>query len=474
MNDQLTPNLQNTILALLLFHPEQGKLARQCLPIKCWPGDPPYLLMIKAIYEYIDTYKQVPDMQILTIIEGLATSAEKQELLFGVINSCIDLREDLTNARIEDTMKRLEKFYRSVTFNDKMMKCLELYNTDGVEAAEEEFNKRDTPFALFDSGINLYDWAVDYLQTSDELRDEDKVSLGIPILDKYSIMPQRKQMFLFVGIPGSGKSFFLVHAGHRAILEGKKVLHLCLEMSEAQIGARYAQCHFSLAKFTNRKSQKIKFENGETKVYDTPDRPLLGKEIIAELLPQLEESDQLRKNLKIKEYPELSITVSDLRILLDNIETQENFVPDVLIVDYADLFKIPTESYRLELNNVYRELRGFARERNLILVTATQINREGTKLIKSGKDPDQTVIAESYDKAMIADYSICHAQTELEEDYELARLVVLKGRDAPKVKLYISQSYNIGQFCVSSQEINKEFQPQMKMLQDQMKAEAGT
>jgi replicative DNA helicase len=86
----------------------------------------------------------------------------------------------------------------------------------------------------------------------------------------------------------------------------------------------------------------------------------------------------LFNNFVVIEAPTFSMTTSQLDA---NIESHalQGTVPDIVFVDYADIM-LPQRSYRerwLEIETSYMELRAIAMKRNLVMVTASQINREG-------------------------------------------------------------------------------------------------
>jgi len=136
-----------------------------------------------------------------------------------------------------------------------------------------------------------------------------------------------------------------------------------------------------------------------------------------------------------------------LRGYLDSLEMSRRIVPDLLLVDYADLMSIGTRDYRHELGNLYKDLRGLAVSRNIAVATASQSNRSSldAKIITGGS------VAEDFSKIATSDVVLTYNRTEAERTIGTARLWVEKGRnDADKFTLLISQNYATGQFCISS------------------------
>src|SRR5690606_2236990 len=135
---------------------------------------------------------------------------------------------------------------------------------------------------------------------------------------------------------------------------------------------------------------------------------------------------------------------------LDNLEITEGFVPDLLVVDYPDLMKLPQTGggqYRHGLAEVYKNLRGVAVARNIALACPTQSNRAGAGANTAGR----TNVSEAYSKIADADAVVTYSQTEMEKKLNLARLKVVAGRnDEDNLTVVLSQNYGMGQYLVDS------------------------
>lgn len=83
-----------------------------------------------------------------------------------------------------------------------------------------------------------------------------------------------------------------------------------------------------------------------------------------------------RKQFKLATYPNETLTINEIRALLDTWERTELFVPDILILDYADILASDADTTRLDHrhqeNKKWQRLRSLSQERHCLLVTATQ------------------------------------------------------------------------------------------------------
>lgn len=89
-------------------------------------------------------------------------------------------------------------------------------------------------------------------------------------------------------------------------------------------------------------------------------------------------------------FPSNSVTLSMIKTHLDIMQQQEDFVPDVIIIDYADNILPEQRSskmeYRHQINDTWQELRKLSQERNCALITATQAKMDARKKSIMGQD----------------------------------------------------------------------------------------
>ena len=85
------------------------------------------------------------------------------------------------------------------------------------------------------------------------------------------------------------------------------------------------------------------------------------------------------KGFKLASYPNSSCNVKGLETQLDLWEQYDNFVPDVIIIDYADIMapEDGRKEKREQEDMRWRALRRLSQERRCLVITATQSNRGG-------------------------------------------------------------------------------------------------
>ena len=118
-------------------------------------------------------------------------------------------------------------------------------------------------------------------------------------------------------------------------------------------------------------------------------------------------------------YPSKTVSVSDFENDLNALEHNENFVADVVVIDYADLIKPPRGGEkRHNLDDIWEELRALEQRRNILLVSASQTNRGGV----DAKYLREADIAEDYTKIAKLDLGIGLCQTDAMKDEGLMNL----------------------------------------------------
>lgn len=83
-----------------------------------------------------------------------------------------------------------------------------------------------------------------------------------------------------------------------------------------------------------------------------------------------------KKQFKLITYPNETLTINEIKSLLDTWERADMFVPDVVIIDYADILASDADTLRMDHrhqeNKKWQRLRSLSQSRHCLLVTATQ------------------------------------------------------------------------------------------------------
>ena len=155
-----------------------------------------------------------------------------------------------------------------------------------------------------------------------------------------------------------------------------------------------------------------------------------------QIKPYISEGDYLKRassfNRHFGKYgriihaPSKSVTVADLREMVASLRERENFVADVIVLDYADLVKpaIGSGIKRHDLDDIWEELRAWEQEEHILLITASQTNRVSAdaKYIKD------THVAEDYSKIAKLDVGIGLCQTDAMKEVGMMNINIVAHR----------------------------------------------
>ena len=444
--------LQENLLVLLTFDEQRSPIIRNTIDVALFGGQ--YKTIAARIYDYIDKFKKPPKAHISDILDDKINSDNKREaeLYSDVITSINDAQQGI-NA--EYVMSQLETFVRRQSLRTvaiDLSKALQRDTEESLEEADALIKKATTQgLSLFDAGTRLSD-----SKRSLEFLDANSISFptGIAELDKRGFGPTRKEFWLFIANTKGGKTWMLIHLAKMALMHRLKVLHVTLEMSETRAAQRYFQAFFNMSKRDELfKSNKFQLDSlgrisGFNPVNLKPTITMDDPKIRGKLEKRITKwSKRMLDNIIVKQFPTGGLTVAKLRAYLDNLEVTERFVPDLLVIDYPDLMKIPGTDHRLGLDELYKELRGIGVERNIAVAAVSQSHRGAAKAKLVGAEN----VAEAYSKIAHSDTVITLSQTPAEAQMGLARLHVAAGRnDSDKVTLVISQNYGTGMFVIDS------------------------
>lgn len=455
VDERLSGALQENILTALCFDSQHCRIIRATVRPQLFESKM-YREVAGAAMDYLDQFGEPIGDHLADELEDVlqGDDARKASAYKRLLENLYAAREGVNG---EYVVSQLQKFVRAQNVKSAIVEAVELIEDGRVDEAELAMQKGlRAQLTTFDPGINFRDpgQATAFLE-----HDAEPLLTGIEHLDRYGVGPARKTLYLCLAPTNRGKSWWLIHLGKWAMLQGKCVVHITLEMSAHKTAGRYAQAFFSISKHAGRARAATLVKNRGGEVIDIGfedlARPSLqDPDIQAYIARRVKREFKRRPPLIIKEFPTGALTMQSLRAYLDNLERLHKITPDVVIVDYADLMSLDAQKKREELGELYKGLRGIAVERNLCMVTASQTNREGI----SSKVVDETHMSEDISKAFTADVVVSYNQTLAEHALQIARLYVAKNRDdEARMMCLITQAYPVGQFCLDSSPLMAEY-----------------
>lgn len=217
-----------------------------------------------------------------------------------------------------------------------------------------------------------------------------------------------------------GKTFWLQYAATRSMMAGNKTLVINCEMMADEITERFwlglmgqPSRPMTLKRPTFKKLADAQFS------VTYPEIQYPGVDLANVARDQAWIRQSISGDLRVEIFPNGGRTVADIEALLINLEVYEDWVPDVLVLDYADL--LAAENGRLEgrfaLDSIWKRLRGLAQDRKIAVVTASQTDR-GTL----DKDARAGNMAEHIGKVAHVTKLVMLNQTETEREHGIMRV----------------------------------------------------
>ena len=376
---------------------------------------------IKA--EYFEDFNQkIIFEEILNFVGEYNKLASKEVLCFEIEN-----RTDINDESFKNIVELINGFEdETVEFNwlvdttEKWCRDRAIYLAlmESIQLADgkDDTKGRDAiPAILSDALAVSFDNHIghDYLQDYEERyesyhRKEDKIPFDLEYFDKITKggLPNKTLNIALAGT-GVGKSLFMCHVASSALLQGKNVLYITLEMAEEKI------------------AERIDANLLNVNIQDITDLP---KQMFEDKVTNL--SKKTQGTLIVKEYPTASAHSGHFKALLNELALKKSFRPDIIFIDYLNI--CASSRYRGNANvNSYsyikaiaEELRGLAVEANLPIVSATQTTRSGF----GSSDVELTDTSESFGLPATADLMFALISTEELEGLNQIMVKQLKNR----------------------------------------------
>jgi KaiC/GvpD/RAD55 family RecA-like ATPase len=292
----------------------------------------------KFIKEHVAKFQTVPSFDQVKA----ATGKELEEL-----------SRDIRDQDIEWFMDRFESFTRRQELERAILKSVEHLEKNNYGPVESLIKNAVQITLTRDLGTDF--WSDPSGMLSKYFSGGSQTSTGWQQLDDLLFGGFSKgELQIFAGGSGSGKSLVMMNIALNWLEKGLNGIYFSLELSEELAGLR------TVAMLTDMSTRDIR-KNPTDAALKTK---MLGRN---------------RGKYQIKYFPAQS-SVNDLRAFIKEYETQTNVKVDFVMVDYLDLVmpsgtKVnPAETF-IKDKHVSEELRNLAKEMNVLMITASQLNR---------------------------------------------------------------------------------------------------
>lgn len=336
---------------------------------------------------------KVPSIQVLSKISGITLTPEtvdEGDYLYLI---------DLVNSEIKKDL------------------ALEILSKDDYDIREFNSLYQDKIIQTGPSNIETTkSWQDVLTQTKNIIQQVDKrVSTGFQqfddMLTKHGVKGwARRYVYLFQGLTGTGKTFFLSNIAVRAMNQSLKIVYVSVEMDGSQVRDLMFRSHFNVADLSLLQAKKFDVDWELTTIV----------------------------------YSNKSKTIDDLKYDINHL----SFKPDLVVIDYLDNF-LPSRSVQQawqEHEVIAGDLTRLAQDLDVPVITATQTNRKaagengGTKRSVGYEDTGS-----SFNKThtMAGIWSIITDDNDYDESTNCRNFELLtnKNREGKQTKLLFTLNY---------------------------------
>jgi len=268
--------------------------------------------------------------------------------------------ENITSDHHDWFLREFETFCRHKALEKAIIESTDLLENQDYGAVENKIKDASQVGLVKDLGLDYFENPKERLQW---IKDQSgAISTGWKGIDHklYGGM-NRGEMTIFAGGSGAGKSLFLQNFGVNWALAGLNTVYISLELSEQLISMRLD----SMVSGYGTKEVMKNMEDVDLKV-------------------RMKAKGAGR--FRVKQMPN-GVNCNDIRVFLREYEISCGEKVDCLLVDYLDLMmpisaKVSGSDLFIKDKYVSEELRNLAMEKDLLFVTASQLNRGAVEEIE--------------------------------------------------------------------------------------------
>jgi len=347
--------------------------------------------VVEYIQKYFSEYHTTPTIETLSIE---VKKLENEVLRISIAEALREAYKMSDNSDLEWVEAEFSTFCRNQQVKKAILNSVSLLEMNDFESTLQLISKAVN--AGEDKTVGL-DYNIDI---EARYREDDRrcIPFPWPIFNEITQGGYGKgDLVLVFGNPGGGKSWAIAAMGAYAAALGFNVVHYTLELGEGYVGKRYD------AIFSGIEVDKLHLHRKEVD-------EVVGK---------------VKGKVIIKEYPPKRASFDTIEAHLQQLEHQNDFKPDLIIIDYLDYMRTRSRKDRKdEIDDVYVAAKAFAKEKGIPVISPSQANRTAAKNdIIEGDNA-----AGSYDKIMIGDIILSLARKRKDKIEGTGNWHIMKNR----------------------------------------------
>lgn len=455
--------------------------------------------VFKWVYNYYLKYDEAPSRYIQDVynIEKENLDESESELIEFFLQDISDYYESNANNNLKFPLDKAINYAKLRGLEINAKNTLSFLKLGRIKDAENNHLDYRKVAKITSNWVNPND--VKYAKKAMSAENNNVLVKFPGALGEMMGWLERGWLVSSIGRAKIGKSFFLHELRTLSLYAGLKVVEINLEMKTEQLAKRYYQritgygekegvykypvfdcCRNQEG--TCKKLERVNNipaidENGFKLSYEKTDKkykPCTAcrgsddfelatwfEEAVCEKMDSsnvIETIEAHKKmygdNFRLITYPRFSASSDDVDRDLDLLAFTENFVPDVIIYDYADATK-PKESGRDGINRVWMWLAKMATERNTLVCTTSHVN---SRRIEGKRKTGSTDISDDTRKLNHIDVMFSHSQSDEERDSGTIRCSIEEHRHKffnPTKEVRVTRHLDTGQSLLDSEFIKR-------------------
>lgn len=432
-------------------------------------------IITKWVFEYFNKYKTAPYENIQSIFNIEKTNLKESEvelvsIFLFKLSEKLKSKEELN---VEYLLDKILQYVKERSLIITSQRIIDYVQAGKPNEAEKELHEYKRVARSIGGFVNPFD--KEFVQTvienytkPEEEREEFLFKVPGQLGDLLGHF-ETGWLIAFEGPMKRGKTWWLQELSLQAMLKHLKVVFISLEMNSYGITKRFYQIItnagdkseylypiFDCYRNQTGSCKEVKRKGFGTIIQEKGDIPLFedfpnhisctecrgtGKFKPTEWYVKVDKSKVFSSHnievvegfsymyggrLRIKAYPAYSACIQDIKNDLDTLEAVDDFIPNVIVVDYADILA-PENAHtegRDKHDETWKMLKNLASSRNCLVITATQSNR-ATLEKKNVKASD---VSEDIRKVAHVDAMFSLNQTPVEKKAGVMRIGVVAHR----------------------------------------------
>lgn len=337
-------------------------------------------------------YEKAPRKGIKSLFSKWAESSRDEETT-RLVSFYLESLPDFDTSNYDHIIDEAGSYFNKIKYQklaEEIQGHIDANNLEEAEKAYTSFNKLEMGAG---AGIDLVNDEQAILSTFAVERKESLITYPGALRKFFLHSLERDSFIAFQAAEKVGKTWTLIDMAYRALSQRRKVAFFSVgDLSENQIKERFlvritkhpsrsntgkwpsfAEIPTAIARTKNNSKSKITVKRKKVS-YATPLDHSISWKACKDLMENKIKSKE--SYFKLSCHPNDSISIMGIKSILESWAIRE-WVPDVVIIDYADLLSPFTKGEtRDQIDATWKKMRAISQIYHCLMVTATQSNAQ--------------------------------------------------------------------------------------------------